>query len=168
VQISNESAISRALAPLEARLEMIAQRLNGPVNDDSPAATNNTDYRTFFWGGKCHFLPENFLFPRCTVSALWRFWIWGDENKNLIPFNQIDPQSLDKKHRPALSKARKVMDKLIASSQHSLEELAIMPKAEVDAALTTSYSSILADLRIRTKIHNIQFSVAYHHIRSID
>jgi hypothetical protein len=31
------------------------------------------------------------------------------------------------------------MDKPIASSQHSLEELAIVPKAEVDAALTTSY-----------------------------
>ncbi|KAF0747449.1 hypothetical protein AaE_007723 [Aphanomyces astaci] len=49
------------------------------------------------WGGRWHFLPEDFELPSVDVATAWHYWWWGSPARNIPPLHKINTQDLTTK-----------------------------------------------------------------------
>ena len=78
------------------------------------------------WGGKLRHLPENFVFPRDSISNVWSLWFRGKiiDNKRLPPYRTLQGYDFSSNNeRNQFFKAKSVMKYLIANS--GLDEVGI-------------------------------------------
>ena len=57
----------------------------------------------FFWKGKYHRLPENFIFPEGVLLQLWQHWCCGNESLNFPPLSRIESNNLSSNNNERLS-----------------------------------------------------------------
>ena len=78
------------------------------------------------WGGKLRHLPENFVFPRDSISNVWSLWFRGKiiDNKRLSLYRTLQGYDFSSNNeRNQFFKAKSVMKYLIANS--GLDEVSI-------------------------------------------
>jgi len=85
----------------------------------------------YTWGGKLHYFPEDFTFPKGSVLEAWRYWCMGNESKGYPPLKRLTPDELSNMNlRKRLSDFKFLMTKIekraeelgIAKSSPSEEE----------------------------------------------
>lgn len=82
-----------------------------PAPRENHSQNNNAGPFTLFcWGGKYHFVPENFRFPnKITLRSMWDLWWFGDVSTQIRPYIHIHRSSLKlKKDQTLYDKAKKV------------------------------------------------------------
>jgi len=72
--------------------------------ENPPAATHTAENPAqpspstpmYTWGGKLHYFPEDFCFPKGTVLEAWRYWCLGDSSRGYPPLKRLTstPQEL--------------------------------------------------------------------------
>lgn len=143
-------------------------RSDSPRVDLDPITQNSFDqssFQCFQWGGKFHYVPEDFMVPQDTPMAMWRLWIYGDLSKKIRPFRFIQGYSLSRSQQCQYSKLKKVMETVVALMQKSYDELAVMDRQICETLFFENYSSIVGDLR---NIDRLSTSTAYEIIRKKD
>ncbi len=81
-------------------------------------------FPSWTWGSRIHMVPENFSFPRCSVTTLWTIWWEGTSVINapnatsqsvlVQPLRCLQPFNLSTAaDKPLLSRARKVIEECI-------------------------------------------------------
>ena len=88
---------------------VVVERGGAAVDDGSTVQTNG--YKTWNWGGRFHPVPENFIFPKCSVKAFWDlYWQEGEPAQCIAPYRLLKPYDISSKaSKGLLSKARKVV-----------------------------------------------------------
>ena len=89
---------------------------NPPSNACETQSTSRTPRNASYnWGGKLHFFPEDFQFPKGTPLEAWRYWCVGDELNGYPPLKRLTPDELGTKNlRKRLSDFKFVMNKIEA------------------------------------------------------
>lgn len=110
--------------------------VEAPVQS-SPQVIGEDTFPVYSWGGKLHFIPENYTFPNCTTKALWNHWFFGTTSpKKIRPFRWF--QNSEFKHQACitkLKKARILINVLIKSiAPQTLAE--VQSKSFVDSTRT--------------------------------
>jgi hypothetical protein len=128
ITLTSETILERVVNPqlrlIRAELtELSSRSLNGHGSSNPPDPNFISELKHYVWGGRIHFLPENFQIPRITPIKFWNLWLFGDGNVVTIPYSQIDGAFLSTNERSQLSKARKVMEVIQTASNLSLDEL---------------------------------------------
>lgn len=81
---------------------------------ESPAPNASSNAKKFAWklwkSGEWHPVPEGFVFPSLTASALWNLWFLGNEAEDIGPYMKIRKRDLGSGgQQTQLSRARKVI-----------------------------------------------------------
>lgn len=147
---------------LTQRLERIADRYcAAPVT--VTADIQPPRYRTFFWGGDHHFFPKNFKLPVISSVALWRLWLFGDDNAVDTPYRRLDGKHMSKSQRTQLSKARGVMDHVRNSIGKTYAELTAEGLVEAESQFSDHYLILMRGFKSHA---TMSFSTAYKHLRA--
>lgn len=154
--------ITVAIESMQREISGLRERQNAPMTVN--ANDNQPRHRTFFWGGEHHYFPEDFKLPVISSVALWRLWLFGDDNAVNIPYRRLDGKNMSKSQRTQLSKARGVMDHVRNSIGKTYAELTAEGIVEAEKQFSEHYLILMG----RFKRHaNMSFSTAYKHLRSI-
>ena len=107
--------------------------------------------KLFYWGGKVHFVPENFSIPQDTPMALWRLWIYGDvdvsPSNRTNPYRHIEAASLPPNQRAQFSKVKGVMTTVMESIGKSYDELSVMSQADCEGVFYEHYKKLMGDFK---------------------
>jgi hypothetical protein len=125
-------------------------RLNNLRVDTFPVGTAkicDTDigftYALWSWRGRLHSVPENWIFPTLTVSALWDLWIDGMPGQFIRPFRFFKSSDCGTpKCVGRLSKARNTMEYVLGKCGKQIVELKAMGKKERDELFAATYLKI--------------------------
>lgn len=150
--------ITSALASIERRITVNERSINSPLAD----VENQNRYHTFEWGGEDHhYFPENFKLPVVTSVALWRLWLFGDDNTVNIPYRLLNGKHMSNSQRTQLSKGRRVMEYVRSSIGKTYAELTAEGMVEAERQFSEHYLMLMG----RFKRHSdMMFSTAYTHI----
>ena len=151
--------VREELAPIYKELEEIKALLHevrshqksGIIKTPQPLE----EPKLFYWGGKVHFVPENFTIPQDTPMALWRLWIYGDVdadadgslNRRTNPYRHIESASLPLNQRAQFSKVKGVMTTVMESIGKSYDELEVMSRDECEKLFYEHYKKLVGDFK---------------------
>ena len=99
----------------DAGVMRIVRTLDNPGNICEEKSQEKQDIsvqsrQTYMWGGKFHFVPEDFHLPKGSVVEAWRNWCMGDERLGYPPFKSLRPDDFSNKNaRKRLSDYRFMM-----------------------------------------------------------
>ena len=98
----------------------------------------------YTWGGKLHYFPEDFTFPKGSVLEAWRYWCMGNESKGYPPLKRLTPDELSNTNlHKRLSDFKFLMTKI----EKRAEELGIAkssPSEEEAIAIFEQCSSVIS------------------------
>ena len=164
VALHTRAMMQEMLAPITAVMDRIERRVAFTERSDAPVTVDDQPrFRTFFWGDSHHYFPEGFKLPVVSSVALWRLWLFGDDNAVNIPYRQLDGKHMSKSQRTQLSKARGVMDHVLNSIGKTYAELAAEGLVEAERQFSEHYLILMG----RFKRHStMTFSTAYKHLKA--
>lgn len=169
VALHTRVMMQEIMQPFTIAMENIERRMDR--YNPSPATSMNVNtnyevprYRTFFWDGLNHFYPKDFKLPVVSSVALWRLWLFGDDNAVNIPYHNLDGKHMTKSQRTQFSKARGVMDYVRKSIGKTYPELIDEGFVEAERQFSDHYLILMG----RFKRHaTMSFSTVYKHIRTL-
>jgi len=144
----NDKFRTELLSRLETRPQ--AERGAGPIPSapNNLPATNTTielDGHTFSmwtWGSRLHPVPQNWVFPICTTSVLWDLWLDGKRNDGIQPFSFLKNFDLNAINYVRLSKARTVMEHVIAKTEKSIRNIRALSTADRDKLFADTFHEL--------------------------
>jgi hypothetical protein len=106
-------------------------------------------YNTWSWGGRIHFVPQDFRFPRkCNVRTLWDLWWRGKRFDNIAPYRRLNTYDLfEDSDKQFLSKAKTVMGFLGSFTRVTLATLRDGTDAERDGIFSNAYQQVFFALK---------------------
>jgi hypothetical protein len=108
-----------------------------------------SSFPTWTWGGKIHFVPQDFIFPSCTTRNLWAYWFYGHQEPYPIrPFRFFNNfEMATEKQRRKLKKARILINSLLNSDQnHSLTTVARLDYSSSTLIFTALFKNVCEEI----------------------
>ena len=144
------------LLEMEARLarRIDANNVQAQRARDETTRNNEERVRVFNWGEHMHLVPEGFQYPKCTVKGLWDAWFDGypayrlnnGEQVRIAAARKWQSHSFSRSDNAVKSKATKVMERIIALSNHTAQHISTMPIIERDALFQNVYIELLTSI----------------------
>lgn len=165
VALHTRAMLQEMLAPMNSVMERLERRIviNERPNQESSVENDQPNFRTFFWEGEHHFFPADFKLPVVSSVALWRLWLFGDDNAVNIPYRYLDGKHMSKSQRTQLSKARGVMDRIRETIGKTYAELAAEGIVEAEKQFSEAYFNLMRSYKRHS---SMTFSTAYKHLKS--
>ena len=78
--------LEEAVAALSRSVAQDASAENFQLEENS---TMQSDFQTFYWGGKFHYVPQEFRFPSTDVKTMWNLWHHGHAGMRVQPYKNF-------------------------------------------------------------------------------
>jgi hypothetical protein len=115
---------------------------NGSIN------INNSNSQAFSWNNRWHIVPITFRFPLCNVKTLWDLWWNGVPVDRIAPYKNLRGYDLYvKSDKNRLTRAKRVLNKLITYSEKRVKEISLISNADRDRVFEVAYLKLYCVLR---------------------
>ena len=105
--------LKEALVSELRHMTAVRQQPEVPTNAVGESPVDPASEQLYHWGGRYHFFPSTFNFPKGNVKLLWDLWWIGQPSDSIAPYKKLRSYDLKLSDRTNWSKCTYVITTLV-------------------------------------------------------